>query len=234
MENATCRSRRFREMGRLLSHLVHGALLTAGLFALAIPLASYLEHGTVAAGPGGETVLAAADAAQAHAELELGTQEGRQPASGQRLSTEMAKVKSYVASRYRVSQVALEPLLAEAEKTGRRLGLDPLLLVAMIAIESSFNPFAESSVGAQGLMQVIPRFHKDKIGEDAGEDALFDPQLNIRVGALVLKEGLSRFGTLTSALQYYGGALSDPNAGYANKVLSMKARLRQAAGRSNA
>lgn len=149
------------------------------------------------------------------------------------LSREMRGVRDWVSRRYRVSTVALEPVLRAAEDAGRHVGIDPLLIVAVMAVESSFNPFAESHMGAQGLMQVIPRFHMDKIGDAQGEDALFDPELNVRVGTLVLQEGLRRYGSMQSALQYYGGALSDPGAAYARKVMAMKQRLISAAGRKS-
>ena len=221
------------EIGNLLVSFSHGGLIAAGLVALAFLAAGYLE-----AGRAGHQVSLPSVVSEAHAESEAPTaREPEPPARVEapatvKLSREMARVKAFVARRYRVSQIALEPPLAEAESAASDLGLDPLLIVAVIAIESSFNPFAESTVGAQGLMQVIPRFHMDKIGEGAGKDALFDPQLNVRVGALVIKEGLRRFGTLERALQYYGGALKDPKARYANKVLAMKARLSKAAKRS--
>lgn len=150
------------------------------------------------------------------------------------LSREMASVRDWVSRRYRVSTVALEPVLRAAEEAGKHVGIDPLLIVAVMAVESSFNPFAESNMGAQGLMQVIPRFHMDKIGDASGKDALFDPELNVRVGTLVLQEGLRRYGSMQSALQYYGGALKDPEAGYARKVMAMKQRLISAAGRKAA
>ena len=153
--------------------------------------------------------------------------------AGQPLSREMTQVSRWLSRRYKVSALAIEPALRAAEDSGQRFCVDPMLLVAMIAVESSFNPFAESTVGAQGLMQVIPRFHMDKIGKDAGEDALFDPELNVRVGTQVLREGLRRYGNLQTALQYYGGALNDSNAAYANRVLTMKLRLSAAAGRKN-
>lgn len=150
------------------------------------------------------------------------------------LSREMAGVRDWVSRRYRVSTVALEPVLRAAEEAGKHVGIDPLLIVAVMAVESSFNPFAESTMGAQGLMQVIPRFHMDKIGDAHGKDALFNPELNVRVGTLVLHEGLRRYGSMQSALQYYGGALKDPEAGYARKVMAMKQRLIVAAGRKSA
>ena len=150
------------------------------------------------------------------------------------LSAEMARVRDWIADTYRVSETALEPALAAAETSAQELGFDPLLIVAIMGVESSFNSRAVSHMGAQGLMQVIPRYHKDKIGPDAGRNALFDPQTNVRVGTLVLHEGLQRYGTMQRALQYYNGSLKDPNARYTRKVLALKKRLMLVAGREAA
>jgi soluble lytic murein transglycosylase-like protein len=221
---------RFRWMVRHVAaffvHFAHGGLVTVGLVAMAVVAAQYMQHG-------GLRIPGAAGFAQAQAASAETWDAADESAEFAALTPELRRVRDYLARRYHVSTVALEPVLATAQTTGRNLGMDPLLLVAVIAIESSFNPFAESGVGAQGLMQVIPRFHMDKIGDDDNGEALFDPVTNVRVGALVLKEGLDRYGTLTRALQYYGGALSDPSAGYANKVFAMKARLVSAARRTS-
>ena len=80
-------------------------------------------------------------------------------------------------------------------------------------------------------MQVIPRYHQDKLGANRGKNALFDPEVNVRVGTLVLHEGLQRYGSLQRALQYYNGALKDPQARYTRKVMSLKKRLMLIAGR---
>ena len=149
------------------------------------------------------------------------------------LSAEMARVRDWVASRYRVSGETLEPVLAAAEEAGRHRGVDPLLIVAIMAVESSFNPRAVSSMGAQGLMQVIPRYHQDKIGHRPGKNALFDPAFNVHVGTQVLHEGLIRYGSLQNALQYYNGSLGDPSLRYTRKVMALKKRLvAAAAGRT--
>jgi soluble lytic murein transglycosylase-like protein len=108
------------------------------------------------------------------------------------------------------------------------VGVDPLLLVAVMAIESRFNPFAESPMGAQGLMQVIPKFHPDKVDVKSDKSAMFDPETNIRVGALVLKEYIRSTGSVERALQQYGG-VGDPSAPYASKVMAVKAMLSQVA-----
>lgn len=157
-----------------------------------------------------------------------------EPAAEPALSSEMQRVLDWVTTSYRVSEVVIEPVLAQAEDSARKAGVDPMLLVAMMAVESSFNPRAQSRAGAQGLMQVIPRFHKDKIGKDAAHDALFDPLFNVEIGTLVLVEGLRRFGSLQAALQYYGGARNDPAARYSKKVLALKQRIKAIARSSDA
>ena len=149
------------------------------------------------------------------------------------LSEEMQRVRDWVSDKYGVSGDTLEPVLVQTESCARDAGLDPLLIVAVMAVESSFDSMAVSRMGAQGLMQVIPRWHMDKIGEDAGENALFDPLLNVQVGTQVLVEGLQRFGTLQAALQYYGGARNDPEARYSKRVLAMKQRLALVSSRND-
>jgi len=102
-----------------------------------------------------------------------------------------------------------------------------LLIIAVIAIESRFNPIAESGMGAKGLMQIIPKFHGDKLEAFGGEQAVFEPEANIHVGARILKEYLRRTGNLGIALQMYAGALDDSEDQYTRKVLSEHDRLRQ-------
>src|SRR5690606_32980625 len=106
-----------------------------------------------------------ARAARAEA-VALAVAEAEREAEAMRLSAEMERVRDWVAKRYRVSSDALEPAFVEVENSAREAELDPLLLVAMIAVESSFNPKAKSHAGALGLMQVIPRWHMDKIGHE--------------------------------------------------------------------
>lgn len=236
MTHATRPGRRLHGAAAFFVHFVHGSLMLTACALVALVGAGYLLKDPVSYADLGAGVSASAEAGDpAQAALAQTSVDAPRPKSAAvvaGLSTEMRGVRDFVAQRYKISTRTLEPLLTAAELSGRKLGIDPLLIVAVMAIESSFNPFAESSMGAQGLMQVIPRFHLDKIGRNASEDALFDPTLNIRVGTMVLVEGMQRFGTLQTALQYYGGALRDPNASYANKVLAMKKRLVAAASRA--
>lgn len=133
----------------------------------------------------------------------------------------------FLAKRYKVSQDATLSLVEIAHAEGRKAGLDPLLIMSVIAVESRFNPIAESVVGAKGLMQIIPKFHADKLAEFGGEKAVFDPESNIRVGTRILKEYLGRTGNVSIALQMYAGALGDDNDTYTNKVLGEKQRLQR-------
>ena len=149
---------------------------------------------------------------------------------GNALSPRMRGALAYVAQRYKVSAEAVRPVFEAAQLVGQERRIDPLLIVAIIGVESGFNPFAESSFGAQGLMQVIPRFHMDKLPGGANGRAFLDPVTNIRVGASVLQEAIQRRGGLTAGLQYYAGS-SDSAGSYANKVMAEKARLEQAAQR---
>lgn len=153
-------------------------------------------------------------------------------AAAEILTPRMRAALEHVTSRYRVSAVALEPIFEAAELLGREKGLDPLLIVAVIGIESRFNPYAESHLGAQGLMQVIPRFHQDKLPPGAGKSPLFNPVTNVQVGTQVLHEAIRRHGGLMAGLQRYGGAVNDAEQVYAGKVLAEKQRLEQAARRT--
>ncbi|MBS1230722.1 MAG: Lytic transglycosylase catalytic [Proteobacteria bacterium] len=149
------------------------------------------------------------------------------------LSSRMQGALDYVTRRYRVSPEALVPVFEVAQLIGQERRIDPLLIVAIIGIESGFNPFAESAMGARGLMQIIPRFHRDKVPEGAGDGSLLDPVVNIRVGVYVLEEAIRRRGGLVAGLQYYAGS-SEPAGSYASKVLAEKERLEQAARRNAA
>lgn len=145
------------------------------------------------------------------------------------LTPEMHAALDFASRRYRVSAEALDPVFLAAQAAGRRMHLDPLLIVAVIAIESRFNPFAESVVGAQGLMQVMPRWHHDKLPEGAGALTLFDPVVNIEVGAQVLRESIRRMGGLIPGLQQFAGDSDDPELSYANKVLAERQQMERAA-----
>jgi soluble lytic murein transglycosylase-like protein len=140
----------------------------------------------------------------------------------------------YLSRRYKVALDATEQLVGVAHEAGSRTGLDPLLLLAVMAVESRFNPIAESVMGAKGLMQVIPKFHQDKLDALGGQDSVLDPMTNILVGARILQDAVRRGGGLMPGLQLYNGAFGDDSQQYAQKVLAEKERMRQTLKRSRA
>jgi hypothetical protein len=149
------------------------------------------------------------------------------PATGLAPDPRHKVLAGYLARRYRVASDATVDLVSEAFSVGRAVGLDPLVILAVISIESRFNPIAESDMGAKGLMQVIPKFHTEKLALHGGQDAVLDPKTNILVGAQILKEYIRLAGGLEAGLQMYNGAADDPSQGYAQKVIAEKQRLEQ-------
>ena len=141
------------------------------------------------------------------------------------LEREQRAVTEYIAKRYRVADTAIAGFVATAYRAGEQYSVDPLLILAVMAIESRYNPVAQSTVGAKGLMQVIPKFHLEKLIDHGGEHALLEPEVNIEVGARILREYQRRFGDTGTALQMYAGAFDEPTARYTSKVFAEKARL---------
>lgn len=212
-------------------HFIHGGFVMAGVIVIGSVGFLATRHGSEGLNPrqlfaeyiGGET-----------APIEGLSEETPEPPveaqlSESGLSAEQQRLVSAIAKRHKVSPAMVGTMVKIADKEARANNLDPLLVLAVMTVESGFNPFAESVFGAQGLMQVIPKYHQDKISADKGMIALFDPAENIRVGSLILRDYLRSTGNLEAALQLYGGASSDPEMGYALKVLGEQERLRQIA-----
>lgn len=130
-------------------------------------------------------------------------------------------VTSWLSKRYRVAGDATNMLVSTAYLTAHEIKLDPLLILAVMAIESGLNPFAESPMGAQGLMQVMSKVHHEKFQEMGGVQAALNPVANIRVGSLILKDYVTRGGSVEAGLKtYVGAAAFETDYGYGNKVLN--------------
>jgi len=137
-------------------------------------------------------------------------------------------MSDYLGKRYFVSTEAIQRLVEMAFAVGHEVNLDPLLILAVMAVESRFNPIAESNAGAQGLMQVIPKYHADKLPDSQSDASFLNPSVNVLVGAKVLKDYIGRSGgDLQTGLQMYNGSPWDTTAQYASKVIAEKERLRE-------
>ena len=147
-----------------------------------------------------------------------------------KLNPQQAHVAQWITRRYKVAPEPISRLVQEAWAMGKRAGLDPTLILAVMAVESSFNPFAQSPVGAQGLMQVMTRVHDSKYEAFGGTHAAFDPVSNLRVGVQVLKECITRAGNLNDGLRnYVGASAAEGDSVYVNRVLAEQAQMRSAA-----
>lgn len=146
------------------------------------------------------------------------------------LAPAQANVALYLARRYHVADEAVRVMVATAEAAGRQQQIDPLLILAVVAVESSMNPFAQSPVGARGLMQVMPALHGGKFIDGNVAMATLDPVANIQVGSQILSDVIRRGGSIERGLQLYVGAGNLPgDGGYANRVLGELGRLKLAA-----
>lgn len=140
------------------------------------------------------------------------------------------RVTRYLSRRYRVAENAVRQIVGQAFSTGQSLGVDPMLILAVTAIESSLNPFAQSPVGAQGLMQIMTRVHGDKLAAHGGDHAALDPIANLKVGSEILRDLIRRGGSVERGLQLYVGAGNLPDdGGYARRVLGEMGRIKLAA-----
>ncbi len=188
--------------------------------ALLYPEASAPAHAAIAAAPAPAADKSAVDAAPEQAEIKfLGN------------SKQQQNVTSWLAKRYRVAGDAANMLVSTAYTTAHEIKLDPLLILAVMAIESGLNPFAESPMGAKGLMQVMAKVHHDKFEEVGGAQAALNPVANIRVGAQILKDYVKRSGSVEGGLKTYVGAADmESDSGYGARVLAEYQRLKQVAG----
>ncbi|MCX7241345.1 MAG: lytic transglycosylase domain-containing protein [Burkholderiales bacterium] len=143
-----------------------------------------------------------------------------------KLPKQQAAVAFWLSKKYNIAPEPLSALVAEAFDAGTRAKVDPTLILSVMAIESGFNPFAQSTVGAQGLMQVMTKVHSDKYQGFGGQLAAFDPVSNLRVGVKVLQECISRAGSVEGGLKLYVGAANmEDDGGYTAKVLAEHNRL---------
>lgn len=143
-------------------------------------------------------------------------------------------VTNWLSKRYRVASDATNMFVSTAYKTAKETKLDPLLILAVMAIESGLNPFAESPVGAQGLMQVMSKVHQEKFENFGGVKAALNPAANIKVGSLILKDYVVQGGSVEAGLKRYVGAAAFANdGGYGSRVLAEYRRLQDVATGKN-
>jgi soluble lytic murein transglycosylase-like protein len=216
--------------------IARGASSTARLLVMAVGSVALLAAGVLASSEDARSLLEArlwpAEAVAA-APVEVDQSDASTADERARIAAndpQQKRVVQYLARRYRVADGAVRLLVATAFQIGKEKNLDPLLILSVVAIESSLNPFAESAMGAQGLMQVMTRVHAERFQPHGGETAALDPIANMKVGSSILHELISRGGSVERGLQLYVGAGNMPDdGGYGVRVLGERARLQMAA-----
>lgn len=135
-----------------------------------------------------------------------------------------------VRSKYRIAPEPLNALMLEVFDLAERSALDPTLILAVIGVESNYNPFANSPTGAKGLMQVIPEVHSEQFTPYGGAMAIFDPKTNLRIGVKILKECIDLTGSKEEGLRLYkaGEESVSREVEYIGRVMAEQDRLNQA------
>jgi soluble lytic murein transglycosylase-like protein len=135
-------------------------------------------------------------------------------------------VADFFEKKYKLDRAKIEEYVSNTILVAKEVNIDPVLLLAVISVESNFNPNIKSHAGAEGLMQVMTSVHKDKFELYGGTTQAVKPEVNIRVGAYILKYLIATAGSLRNGLKYYvGAANADNDGGYADKVLAERNRL---------
>ena len=140
---------------------------------------------------------------------------------------EKTRVAKWIARKYRVSNEAVREIVEISFSAGDKFEVDPYVVIAIIAIESSFNPLAESGAGALGLMQVMPLIHRKKFQKYGGFEKSLDVKVNIYVGTEILKNFYLRYGNYQRALLAYVGVSQNSDSSYPTKVLRLRDRLKK-------
>lgn len=219
-----------RGLAQGLSSLMKHILLLAGALVAFAALAVYTHPDLLYKGENWlYAQLYERKAALASLDIEPGALERVTAVDPLDLTEEQAAAVFWLSRKYRVAPEPLSALVAQAYALGEKRGLDPKLILSVMAIESRFNPYAQSSVGAQGLMQVMTSVHEEKYEHFGGSLAAFDPISNMQVGSLILKDCINRFGSVQGGLVCYVGAAKLPNdGGYSSKVLAVHEDLKAA------
>jgi soluble lytic murein transglycosylase-like protein len=135
-------------------------------------------------------------------------------------------VADFFEKKYSLDRQKIEEYVSNTILIAKEVNIDPVLLLAVISVESNFNPNTKSHAGAEGLMQVMTSVHKDKYAIFGGTSEAAKPEVNIRVGAYILKYLIATAGSLRNGLKYYvGAANAEDDGGYADKVMAERNRL---------
>lgn len=157
-------------------------------------------------------------------------QDENQALALEELLPEQARVTRWLSRKYKIAPQPLGSLVAEAWQVGQWSQLPPTLILAVMAVESGFNPFAKGTQGAMGLMQIEPSAHEDTLSQFGGKLAAFDPLTNLRLGARQLQASIQQGGSIEEGLRQYGLLSGQANdSAYVERVMSEHRQLERIA-----
>jgi soluble lytic murein transglycosylase-like protein len=135
-------------------------------------------------------------------------------------------VADFFEKKYKLDRAKIEEYVSNTILIAKEVNIDPVLLLAVISVESNFNPNIKSHAGAEGLMQVMTSVHRDKYAHFGGTSDAVKPEVNIRVGAYILKYLIATGGSLRNGLKFYVGAgNAEDDGGYGDKVMAERNRI---------
>jgi hypothetical protein len=135
-------------------------------------------------------------------------------------------VADFFEKKYKLDRAKIEEYVSNTVLIAKEVNIDPVLLLAVISVESNFNPNIKSHAGAEGLMQVMTSVHRDKYAHFGGTSDAVKPEVNIRVGAYILKYLIATGGSLRNGLKFYvGAANAEDDGGYGDKVMAERNRI---------
>lgn len=153
-------------------------------------------------------------------------QDESQTLAQEELLPEQARVTRWLSRKYRIAPQPLGTLVAEAWQVGQLSQLPPTLILAVMAVESGFNPFAKGTQGGMGLMQIEPAAHQEALSQFGGKLAAFDPLTNLRLGARQLQASIVQRGSIEDGLRQYAQSSGQPNdAVYVERVMAEHRQL---------
>lgn len=131
----------------------------------------------------------------------------------------LSDITAMLRAQFRVAPMESMKIARAVLNEAERHGISPVLLLAVMSVESSFDRHAVSNAGARGLMQVLPAAHPQLIADTTD---LSDPAINVRIGTTILRGYLDESGgDLDAALLRYSGG----GRGYARRVVLRMQRL---------
>lgn len=144
------------------------------------------------------------------------------------------KIANYYGTKYQRDIEYLLTIIHHTATAAKENNVSPFILLAIISHESNFLHTAQNNSGAAGLMQIMPAIHKKRFERYGGIRMTFVPEVNIRVGATILRDCIAIMKSVSGGLRCYAGTINSDDGGFINFVLSEASMIKKMASRAPA